>query len=51
MERVRSVVAAGADLVDIGGVKAGPGEVVDERRSCAAPCRSWPPSAPSSPTW
>ena len=29
MERVRAVVAAGADLVDIGGVKAGPGEVVD----------------------
>ncbi|QNN51343.1 dihydropteroate synthase [Nocardioides mesophilus] len=29
LERVRSVVAAGADLVDIGGVKAGPGEVVD----------------------
>jgi dihydropteroate synthase len=29
MERVRAVVADGADLVDIGGVKAGPGEVVD----------------------
>ena len=29
MERVRAVVAAGADLVDIGGVKAGPGEIVD----------------------
>ncbi len=29
MERVRAVVAAGADLVDIGGVKAGPGQVVD----------------------
>ena len=29
MERVRAVVAEGADLVDIGGVKAGPGEVVD----------------------
>ncbi len=29
LERVRAVVAAGADLVDIGGVKAGPGEVVD----------------------
>jgi dihydropteroate synthase len=29
MERVRTVVAQGADLVDIGGVKAGPGEVVD----------------------
>jgi dihydropteroate synthase len=29
MERVRAVVAQGADLVDIGGVKAGPGEVVD----------------------
>ncbi len=29
MDRVRAVVAQGADLVDIGGVKAGPGEVVD----------------------
>jgi dihydropteroate synthase len=29
MERVRAVVSQGADLVDIGGVKAGPGEVVD----------------------
>src|SRR3954447_10443912 len=29
LERVRTVVAQGADLVDIGGVKAGPGEVVD----------------------
>jgi dihydropteroate synthase len=29
MERVRAAVAQGADLVDIGGVKAGPGEVVD----------------------
>jgi dihydropteroate synthase len=29
MDRVRSVVADGADLVDIGGVKAGPGEAVD----------------------
>jgi dihydropteroate synthase len=31
MQRVRQVVAEGADLVDIGGVKAGPGEVVDVR--------------------
>jgi dihydropteroate synthase len=30
LERVRAVVDAGADMVDIGGVKAGPGEVVDE---------------------
>ena len=29
LDRVRSVVAAGADIVDIGGVKAGPGEVVE----------------------
>ena len=29
LERVRAVVAEGADVVDIGGVKAGPGEVVD----------------------
>ena len=29
LDRVRSVAASGADLVDIGGVKAGPGEVVD----------------------
>jgi dihydropteroate synthase len=29
LERVREVVAQGADLVDIGGVKAGPGERVD----------------------
>ena len=29
LDRVRDVVAAGADLVDIGGVKAGPGEEVD----------------------
>ncbi|WP_116245274.1 dihydropteroate synthase [Nocardiopsis sp. FIRDI 009] len=28
-ERVRAVVAEGADIVDIGGVKAGPGEEVD----------------------
>jgi dihydropteroate synthase len=28
LERVRAVVAEGADIVDIGGVKAGPGEVV-----------------------
>jgi dihydropteroate synthase len=29
LERVRAVVEAGAEIVDIGGVKAGPGEVVD----------------------
>ena len=29
LERVRAVVAEGAEIVDIGGVKAGPGEVVD----------------------
>jgi len=29
LERVRTVVADGAEMVDIGGVKAGPGEVVD----------------------
>jgi dihydropteroate synthase len=29
LERVRTVVAEGAEIVDIGGVKAGPGEVVD----------------------
>ena len=29
LDRVRAVVAAGADVVDIGGVKAGPGEDVD----------------------
>jgi dihydropteroate synthase len=29
LERVRSVVAEGADIVDVGGVKAGPGEDVD----------------------
>ncbi|MGZ4448128.1 MAG: dihydropteroate synthase, partial [Nocardioides sp.] len=29
LARVREAVAAGADLVDIGGVKAGPGEEVD----------------------
>jgi dihydropteroate synthase len=29
LERVREVVAQGADVVDIGGVKAGPGEEVD----------------------
>ncbi|MGZ4459462.1 MAG: dihydropteroate synthase [Nocardioidaceae bacterium] len=29
LERVRVVVAQGADIVDIGGVKAGPGETVD----------------------
>jgi dihydropteroate synthase len=29
LERVRRVVAEGAEMVDIGGVKAGPGEVVD----------------------
>ena len=29
LDRVRQVVAEGADLVDIGGVKAGPGELVD----------------------
>ncbi|MEP7092072.1 MAG: dihydropteroate synthase, partial [Nocardioidaceae bacterium] len=29
LDRVRAVVAEGADLVDIGGVKAGPGEDVD----------------------
>jgi dihydropteroate synthase len=29
LERVRAVVAEGADIVDVGGVKAGPGEVVD----------------------
>ena len=29
LDRVRRVVAEGADLVDIGGVKAGPGEAVD----------------------
>ena len=29
MERVRTAVAEGADIVDIGGVKAGPGEAVD----------------------
>ncbi len=30
LDRVRLVVEEGADLVDIGGVKAGPGEVIDE---------------------
>ena len=30
LDRVRRVVEQGADLVDIGGVKAGPGETVDE---------------------
>ncbi len=30
LERVRLVVEQGADLVDIGGVKAGPGEIVDD---------------------
>ena len=30
LDRVRQVVQQGADLVDIGGVKAGPGETVDE---------------------
>lgn len=30
LDRVRLVVEQGADLVDIGGVKAGPGETVDE---------------------
>ncbi len=35
LERVRTVVAQGADLVDIGGVKAGPGEVVDVREEIA----------------
>lgn len=30
LDRVRLVVEQGADLVDIGGVKAGPGEAVDE---------------------
>lgn len=29
LDRVRTVVAQGAEMVDIGGVKAGPGEVVD----------------------
>src|SRR6476619_3158051 len=29
LERVRAVVAEGAEIVDIGGGKAGPGEVVD----------------------
>jgi dihydropteroate synthase len=29
LERVQTVVAEGADIVDVGGVKAGPGEVVD----------------------
>ncbi|MGZ4485055.1 MAG: dihydropteroate synthase [Nocardioidaceae bacterium] len=29
LERVRLVVAQGADIVDIGGVKAGPGETID----------------------
>ncbi|MGW0808519.1 dihydropteroate synthase [Nonomuraea sp. NPDC002799] len=31
LRRVDQVVAAGADIVDIGGVKAGPGDVVDVR--------------------
>jgi dihydropteroate synthase len=30
LDRVRAVVAEGAEIVDIGGVKAGPGETVDE---------------------
>jgi len=30
LDRVRLVIEQGADLVDIGGVKAGPGEVIDE---------------------
>jgi len=29
LDRVRAVVAEGADIVDVGGVKAGPGEAVD----------------------
>ncbi len=31
LERVRRVIAEGADIVDVGGVKAGPGEPVDVR--------------------
>ena len=51
LERVRWVVAEGADLVDIGGVKAGPARWSTSGGAPPHGRRSWPRSAPSSPTW
>ena len=46
MERVHAVIAEGADIIDIGGVKAGPGEYVSpeeearRKRRKGAPTRA-----------
>ena len=50
MERVRAVVAQGADLVDIGGVRRVPARWSTRPRRSGGPCRSSPPCARSSPT-
>ena len=42
LERVAEVVAAGAEIVDIGGVKAAPGDEVDAEEEIGAPPISWP---------
>jgi len=44
---VDAAVAEGADIVDIGGVKAGPAAPWTPRRRSAAWCPSWPPCAPA----
>ena len=48
--RRRRAVAAGADIVDIGGVKAGPGEEVDVAEELVGPSTSSPRSATGTPT-
>ena len=50
LERVHQVVDEGAEIVDIGGVKAGTRRRGRAwRRSCAGRWRSWPPSAHAHP--
>ena len=50
MAAVDRAVGEGADLVDIGGVKAGPGDLVDADERSGESFRSSPRSEPSTPS-
>ena len=50
-ERVDRVVEEGAEIVDIGGVRAGYGERSTPPRRSGAWCRSWRGSASTIPAW
>ena len=49
-EAAHRVIAEGADVVDVGGVKAGPGAVVDADEEIAGSCRSSNGCAPNTRT-